>query len=69
MNMKTKMKFLFFAIALTLLSCESSVKADFDTIKAKKVILVGDDGNEYLLKIKKDSMGNAVLDIQLQMNE
>lgn len=64
-----KTKILLFAVTLTLLSCESSVKADFDTIKAKKVILISDDGNEYLLKIKKDSMGNAVLDIQLQMNE
>jgi hypothetical protein len=58
------MKKLFPLVFVTLLfSCESSIKADFDTIKAKKVILISDDGKEYELQVKKDSTGSAVLNI------
>ncbi len=58
-----KIKLFLFVIVLLLVSCDSSVKADFDTIEAKKVILIGDDDKEYELKVKKDSTGNAVLNI------
>jgi hypothetical protein len=51
-------------ILIFLLSCESSVKADYDTIRAKKVILIGEDGKEYLLTVKKDSTGNPILGIE-----
>lgn len=59
--MKTQL--ILCTITLLLLSCDSSVKADFDTIKAKKVILIGEDNKEYLLQVKNDSSGNAVLNI------
>lgn len=46
-----------------LASCDSSVKAEFDTIKTKKIILIGEDGKDYLLQVKNDSTGKGVLDI------
>lgn len=51
-------------VVLGFLSCESSVKADFDTIKTKNLILIGEDGKEYLLKVVNDSTGNPVLKIE-----
>ena len=56
-------KLLTLVLLVFLFSCDSSIKADFDTIKAKNVILVGDDGEEYRLNVKKDSTGSAVLSI------
>jgi hypothetical protein len=64
--MKRKNILLVFMLSLWLISCESTVKADYDTLKTKKLILVDDDKNEYLLSVKKDSLGKPVLDIQLQ---
>ncbi len=61
--MKKFQLFLFVGIFISLLSCESSVKADYDTIKAKKVILMDEDGKEFLLTVKKDSIGNPILGI------
>jgi hypothetical protein len=59
-----KTKIILFVLTLLLLSCDSTVKAEYNTIKAKKVILIGDDGKEYLLTIKTDSLGNPRLGIQ-----
>lgn len=49
------------ATLLILQSCESSVVVDYDTVKAKKVILKSNDGNEYLLSVINDSIGNPQL--------
>jgi len=56
-----KKYFLIIPAIIILLSCESSVKADYDTIKTKKMILIGEDGKEYLLKVVNDSVGNPSL--------
>jgi hypothetical protein len=57
-------KFILAVIPLLFLSCESSIKADFDTIRAKKVILLSDEGKEFRLKIIKDPSGIERLDIE-----
>lgn len=51
-------------ISILFSSCESSIKADFDTIRAKKVILLSDEGKEFRLKIIKDPSGIERLDIE-----
>lgn len=50
-------------VVLGFLSCESSVKADFNTVKTKNLILIGEDGKEYLLKVVNDSTGKSSLEI------
>lgn len=40
---------------------DSTVKADFNAIRTKKIILVGDNDKEYLIKVKTDSTGQGVL--------
>jgi hypothetical protein len=38
----------------TLFSCgDSSITSEYDTVKAKKIILTGDDGKEYEITINK----------------
>jgi hypothetical protein len=64
--MKIKNIYFLLLVGISLISCENTIKADYNTIRTKKLILVDDDKNEYLLIIKKDSLGKAVLDIQLQ---
>lgn len=44
-----------------LFSCESTVTVDYDTIKAKKVIIKGEDNTEYLLSVSSDSTGKPTL--------
>lgn len=44
-----------------LMSCESSVTVDYNTIKAKNIILKGEDDKEYQLKVHLDSIGNPSL--------
>ncbi len=45
-------------------SCESSIRADYDTIKAKSIILMNNDGAEYRLIVVRDINGKDRLDIE-----
>ncbi len=52
---------LLFALVALITFCESSIKADYHTLKAKKIILVADDGAQYLLKLATDDNGEAII--------
>lgn len=55
----------FISIAsLSFNSCESTIRADYETIKAKNIILMNDDGAEYRLIVVRDINGNDRLDIE-----
>ncbi len=54
---------LIFALSALVISCENSIKADYDTIRTKKIILTGDDGKDYQLSVKTDGSGKPSLEI------
>lgn len=46
--------FLFLFLISTLFSCgDSTITSEYDTVKAKKIILTGEDGKEYEITINK----------------
>ena len=46
--------FLFLFMISTLFSCgDSTITSEYDTVKAKKIILTGGDGKEYEITINK----------------
>ena len=45
---------LFLFLITTLFSCgDSTITSEYDTVKAKKIILTGDDGKDYEITINK----------------
>jgi len=52
------MKLLVFVPLLLLCttSCENTIVAEYDTVKAKKMILINEDGKEFLLKVDKEGV-------------
>lgn len=55
---------LFILMTVLFSSCENNIKADFDTVKAKNIILINGDGKEYKLKIIRDPAGIDRLEIE-----
>ena len=46
--------FLFLSLMTTLFSCgDSTITSEYETVKAKKIILIGEDRKEYEITINK----------------
>lgn len=53
--MKTKLLFLLSFVCSVLTSCgDSTITSEYDTVKAKKIILEGEDGKEYEITVDRD---------------
>jgi hypothetical protein len=53
--MKTRLLFLLSFICCTLTACgDSTITSEYDTVKAKKIILEGEDGKEYEITVDRD---------------
>jgi hypothetical protein len=52
------------AFTCLFLSCGSGISADYGSLRTKQLILIGDDGKDYLLEVKKDAEGKPKLEIR-----
>lgn len=53
--MKTKLLFLLSFTCFALTACgDSTITSEYDTVKAKKIILEGDNGKEYEITVDRD---------------
>lgn len=53
--MKTKLLFLLSFVCSVLTSCDdSTITSEYDTVKAKKIILEGEDGKEYEITVDRN---------------
>jgi hypothetical protein len=52
--------FAFAAILLSFTSCgDSTITSEYDTVKAKKIILQGEDGKDYEITVDKEGQVKA----------